>query len=57
METVILSLGLILLSVLGLAAGVLMGREPVKGSCAGVACIKSTQCSACAGHDDERARP
>lgn len=48
METMILSLGLILLSVAGLALGVIMGRASIRGSCGGVACIKGADCAGCA---------
>jgi uncharacterized protein len=47
METIILSLGLILLSILGLSIGVIMGRGPVRGSCGGVSCIKGADCRGC----------
>lgn len=47
METMILSLVLILLSVAGLAIGVIMGRAPIKGSCGGLACIKDAGCAGC----------
>lgn len=42
MATVLLALGIVGLSVAGLAAGVLLGRAPIKGSCGGLGC------SACA---------
>jgi hypothetical protein len=36
METFLLAFGLVLLSVLGLALGVIFGRSPLKGSCGGL---------------------
>jgi hypothetical protein len=57
METIFLAVIVVSLSVLGLAAGAIMGREPIKGSCGGVACIKGADCAACAKRDEEGARP
>jgi hypothetical protein len=48
METVFLAVVLVCLSVLGLGAGAIMGREPIKGSCGGLACVKGMGCAACA---------
>lgn len=56
METIILSLGLILLSLVGLALGVIMGRAPIKGSCGGMACIKGADCAGCAKRHSEVSR-
>ncbi|WP_127142966.1 (Na+)-NQR maturation NqrM [Pelagibacterium montanilacus] len=50
METVILTLVIVLLSVAGLALGVIFGREPIKGSCGGLACLKDVDCSICPHH-------
>ncbi len=47
MQTFLLTLCLMLLSVGGLALGLLFGRAPVKGSCGGLACIKGADCEAC----------
>ncbi|MEX0957179.1 MAG: hypothetical protein WDZ83_18445 [Rhizobiaceae bacterium] len=47
METILLSLAVLALSILGLSLGVIMGREPIRGSCGGVACIKGAQCASC----------
>ncbi len=47
METMILSLGLIMLSIVGLGIGVILGRPPIKGSCGGLSCIKGTDCAGC----------
>jgi hypothetical protein len=57
METIFLAVIVVSLSVLGLAAGAIMGREPIKGSCGGVSCIKGVDCAACAKRDEEGARP
>ena len=38
METVVLALVLILLSIGGLAVGLFFGRAPIKGSCGGLNC-------------------
>lgn len=47
MQTFILTLILMLLSVLGLGLGVLAGRAPIRGSCGGIACRKGAGCRAC----------
>ena len=46
MMTIVLAVGITLLAVLGLAAGVLMGRAPLKGSCGGLACT-GLACDTC----------
>lgn len=52
MQTFILTLILMFLSVLGLGIGVLAGRPPIKGSCGGLACIGGTRCNACSRKAD-----
>lgn len=47
MLTFLLAFGLMLLSIIGLALGVLAGRAPLKGSCGGVACLKGLNCGGC----------
>lgn len=47
METFLLAFGLVLLSVLGLALGVIFGRSPLKGSCGGLACATGLSCRGC----------
>lgn len=47
METFILAFVLILLSVLGLAIGIIFGRTPLRGSCGGIACLKAIACGGC----------
>lgn len=44
MATFILSFVLLALAITGMAAGVLLGRSPIKGSCGG---LGSSSCSAC----------
>ncbi len=56
METGVLAVLVVCLSVLGLAAGAIMGREPIKGSCGGLACIKGVDCAACAKRGQGSAR-
>lgn len=41
------SFGVIALAGLGLAVGVLAGREPVKGSCGGLSCGAPGGCGTC----------
>ncbi|MHA1549007.1 MAG: hypothetical protein ACTSU0_05710 [Alphaproteobacteria bacterium] len=53
MATVLLSIAVVFLAVAGLAAGVLAGRPPPKGSCGGLACLKVAGCEACF-HADRR---
>lgn len=55
METMILSLAVILLAGLGLSLGVLAGRGPVKGSCGGSACIPGADCAGCRKRDGDPA--
>ena len=47
MTTIFLSIAIVLLSALGLAVGVLFGREPIKGSCGGLACQQGGGCEGC----------
>lgn len=47
MQTLLLTLGLILLSVAGLSAGLFFGRPPVKGSCGGLAALEGATCEVC----------
>lgn len=47
MATILLSMAIILLSVGGLAVGLLFGRPPIKGSCGGIVCLKETRCDGC----------
>lgn len=55
MQIFLLTLCLMLLSVAGLAVGLLFGRAPIKGSCGGLACIDGGSCEACGrkkGHEE-----
>ena len=52
METFLLAFGLVLLSVLGLALGVIFGRAPLKGSCGGIACATGLSCRGCRKGED-----
>lgn len=47
MATLILSLIISLIAILGLAIGTLAGRGPIAGSCGGLACHKGFSCAAC----------
>lgn len=47
MATFVFTLVIILASVAGLAAGVLLGRAPLRGSCGGIGCVKSGRCAPC----------
>lgn len=47
MGTIILTFLILLLAIAGLAVGVFLGRDPIKGSCGGLACIKGVDCGAC----------
>ncbi|MEH6833086.1 MULTISPECIES: (Na+)-NQR maturation NqrM [Falsihalocynthiibacter] len=42
-----ITLGLILLAIIGLSLGAIFGRAPIKGSCGGLACIPSAECAVC----------
>lgn len=56
METLALALVISLLAIAGLAAGVIAGRGPIKGSCGGLSCHKGVDCGVCkARHRKERA--
>ena len=58
METLLLTLGIVLLSVAGLAAGLFFGRPPIKGSCGGLACLEDgAGCAACAHRRQEEQAP
>ena len=47
MATVLLSVTVFGLAMAGLAAGVIAGRGPIKGSCGGLACLKGARCAGC----------
>lgn len=51
------SLGVIALSGLGLAIGLLAGRGPIKGSCGGLSCGVPGGCAACAKRAKEGMDP
>jgi hypothetical protein len=46
MQTIMLSIIIILISMGGLAIGLFFGRAPIKGSCGGLAC-SGLECGAC----------
>lgn len=51
MLTMILAVVVVLLLVAGMAIGVIMGREPIKGSCGGMAALGiDTECEICGGN-------
>ncbi|MBY4893866.1 hypothetical protein KUL25_13930 [Rhodobacteraceae bacterium N5(2021)] len=52
MTLFLFSLGVIALSGLGLAIGVLAGRGPIKGSCGGISCGVPGGCAACPSRKD-----
>lgn len=47
METIVFSIVIMGCAVLALSIGVLFGRQPIKGSCGGLDCIKGADCAAC----------
>lgn len=47
MAIFLLTLALFLLSLAGLAVGVMVGRPAIKGSCGGLACIEGGGCGVC----------
>lgn len=47
METVLFTFVILLISICGLALGVIAGRAPIKGSCGGLAYVKGIDCGAC----------
>lgn len=52
METVLLSIAIVALSVTGLALGVIFGRPPLAGSCGGIACRHGLECAGCTRHHE-----
>lgn len=47
MEIFLPTLAILLLSIAGLAIGVMAGRPPIKGSCGGLSCVKGGACAGC----------
>jgi len=61
MELMLVAFVVMLILVAGMAIGVIMGREPIKGSCGGMAALgMDTECSICGGNpakcDEENER-
>jgi len=49
--TLFLAFGLMLLIVLGMALGVMFGRQPIKGSCGGMGALGiNAECEICGGN-------
>ncbi len=44
MASIVLTFLIVLVSMCGLAVGVLLGRAPIKGSCGGLACANCGGC-------------
>jgi hypothetical protein len=55
MQTFLLSLILILAAIGGLAVGVIFKREPLRGSCGGVACANGGSCGCRRANEAEQA--
>lgn len=53
MQTILLSIGIVVLSIGGLAIGLFFGRPPIEGSCGGIACKLGLDCEACPRHKEE----
>jgi hypothetical protein len=53
MQTFVLTLGLILLAIAGLAVGRMFGRAPLKGSCGGLSCAEGATCACGRGKEDK----
>ena len=47
MMTFVLTFVVLVLAILGLALGAMLGRGPIKGTCAGLACVKGSGCAGC----------
>jgi hypothetical protein len=54
MATFILALLIIIVSLLGLALGVLFSRSPIAGSCGGLSCVTKSQCVGCTKNQTKR---
>lgn len=51
MMTVVISILLVSLAVLGMAVGVLMGRKPIQGTCGGLNQLQgNSSCELCGGN-------
>jgi len=53
MQTIVVSIVVMMLSVAGLGIGVMLGRPPIKGSCGGLNCGLAPECAACPRHSGE----
>ena len=58
MTTLLASFLIIALAVAGLAVGVMLGRQPIRGSCGGLGSIRGLEgsCGACGGKQCRRRR-
>lgn len=52
MQTFILALAIILISLAGLGLGLLFGRPALRGSCGGLSCVSGADCAGCPAHEN-----
>lgn len=57
MITFVFALGIVALSIGGLAIGLALGRTPIKGTCGGLNCVKDADCAACTNRGRLETRP
>lgn len=53
MATILLSVIVVFVLVGLMSIGVIMGREPIKGSCGGINALEQGNCSLCGGDPDK----
>lgn len=53
MATLFFTVIVVFILVLLMSIGVIMGREPIKGSCGGINALEQGNCSLCGGNPDK----
>ena len=56
MEVFLIGFVVVVVALLGMSVGVLMGREPIKGSCGGLSSIEGAECQICGARSGDECK-